>query len=309
MGLPSGIGTIQVTGNNLCDLEGNPAVSGFVYFRASGQLADPTHNVIISNVINVAKVVNGVMTPVTMPVNDETVNPNGFTVNIRTELYYNDPVTGILKNTPVIDDFDCSLPHTLGATVDIAALAPVSTFTPVNGISIVGTGAIGQVLTNLGNQTANWQNPQASSTTFSRQILIDMTGVHSVVTASVGAWVSQYYADTDTGGVFQGFVSQDNPANQNDSASFDFACGAGTYTLELMHLLGNNRAIYTVKIDGTTIGTIDAYSAGLVYARSKLTGIAITAGQHVLTLLLATKNASSAGYDALLERAVLTQTG
>lgn len=164
MGLPSGIGTIQVTGQNLCDLEGNPAVSGYVYFKASGKLADPTHNVVISNIYNVATVANGVMSPVTLPVNDETVNPNGFTVNIRSELFYNDPVTGILKKTPIVDEFDCSLPHTLGSTVDIADLTPVSSFTPINGVTIIGTGTAGQVLTNKGNQTADWETPSAGVT-------------------------------------------------------------------------------------------------------------------------------------------------
>lgn len=156
MSLPAGIATIIVTGENLCDLEGNSAASGTVYFIASGQLLDPTHGVVIADSQTSTPVVGGVMTPVVLPVNDETVNPNGFTVTVRQELFYGS------SKTPVISDYPVSLPHTLGSTVDLSALAPASSFTPVNGISILGTGTAGEVLTNLGNQTADWQAPSGA---------------------------------------------------------------------------------------------------------------------------------------------------
>lgn len=302
MPLPSGIATVTVTGQNLCDLEGNPAVSGMVYFLASNTLADPTHNTVISEYRVQTPVVNGVMVPVLLPINDGTVNPQNFTYTVRTELYYGTSVTPVVTDNPV------AITHLNEPTVDLASLLPVSSFTAVSGISIVGSGTIGQVLTNLGNDTANWQNPQASSTTFSRQVLIDLSGSHSVETATVGVWTSHYYMDTDTGGLFQGWVSQNDPGSLNDSASYDFACGAGTYKLELLHLVSTNRAIYTVKIDGGTVGTIDGYAGAFGYVRSTLTNVSISAGQHVLTFVALTKNASSSGYDMLFERAILTQT-
>lgn len=197
MGLPSGIATIQVTGTNLCDLEGNPAVSGYVYFKASGKLADPTHSVIISNVYNVASVTNGVMSPVTLPVNDETVNPNGFTVNIRSELFYNDPVTGILKKTPIVDEFDCSLPHTLGSTVDIADLTPVSSFTPVTGVTITNQGTAGQTLINTGNQTAAWQTTGSSGALLVANNLSDVANRQTALNNIAGTQSAGKYLRSD----------------------------------------------------------------------------------------------------------------
>lgn len=303
MPLPSGIATVTVTGQNLCDLEGNPALFGSVHFKASGQLVDPTHGVIIANIDIVQPVSNGVMTPVVLPVNDSTVNPNGFTIAVRQELFYGSSLT------PILSIYNISLDHTTEPSIDLSELVQVSPFTAVSGISIVSSGQIGQVLTNLGSNTANWQNPQASSTTFSRQIFIDLSSAHSVETATVGTWTSHYYLDTDTGGLFQGWVSQNDPGSLNDSASYDFACGAGTYKFELLHLVSTNRAIYTVKIDGSTVGTVDGYAGGFGYVRSTLTGLALSAGQHVLTFTALSKNASSSGYDMLFERAILTQTG
>lgn len=304
MPLPSGIATVTVTGQNLCDLEGNPALFGTVHFKASGQLVDPTHGVIIANIDVIQPVSNGVMTPVVLPVNDSTVNPNGFTITVRQELFYGSSLT------PVLSIYNISLDHTTEPSIDLSELIQVAPFTVVSGISIVNSGQIGQVLTNLGNNTANWQNPQASSTTFSRQIYIDMTGQPSIEVAPVGTWAPQYLLVTDTGNQFSGFITVSDGA-QNDSVTYDFACGAGTYEIELRHLRFGSRGIYTVKVDGVTVGAVDGYVAGgaVIFTRSVLTGVAITAGQHTLTLAMLTKNASSSGYFGYVERAVLTQTG
>jgi hypothetical protein len=66
--------------------------------------------------------------------------------------------------------------------------------------------------------------------------------------------------------------------------------------------------VYTVKIDSTTIGTIDGYSAALTPSRGLITGAVIAAGAHTITLLMATQNVSASGYEGLAERLVLTRT-
>lgn len=139
--------------------------------------------------------------------------------------------------------------------------------------------------------------------TYSRQIPIQANGAASTVTAPVGVWAPTYIADP----AYFGWVNQSD-GTQNDQISYDFACDAGTYTLELYHLPFQSRGIYTVKIDGTTVGTIDGYAASLTPTHSALAGIAIGAGQHIVTLLMATKNASATGYIGMTERIVLTRT-
>lgn len=141
----------------------------------------------------------------------------------------------------------------------------------------------------------------------SRQIPIQANGLPSTLAAPVGTWTPTYLAASDTGGVWSGWVNISDGA-QNDSISFDLACAAGTYTLELLHLPYTNRGIYTAQIDGVTVGTIDGYAASLTAGRSLLPGVAIAAGAHTLTLLMAAKNASASGYLGMIERIVLTRT-
>src|SRR6266481_199232 len=131
---------------------------------------------------------------------------------------------------------------------------------------------------------------------------------------SVGTWVTDFTT-------LAAFSLSDGVAAS--SISYDFICAAGTYTMDFTHLVGPNRAIYTINIDGVTIGTVDGYAAsfnnvglgGGVGATitaptlATIVGIGIGAGSHVLTFLLATKNASSSAYYGCISQAVLTRTG
>lgn len=95
----------------------------------------------------------------------------------------------------------------------------------------------------------------------------------------------------------------------NDAISWPFTSDAGTYSITLQHSKGNNRGIYTVKIDGSSVGTIDGYNAASTHNVSVLTGIAITAGVHTIEFVMATKNGSSGAYYGLIEGVSLTRTG
>ncbi|HWU23656.1 MAG TPA: hypothetical protein VN088_19110 [Nocardioides sp.] len=140
----------------------------------------------------------------------------------------------------------------------------------------------------------------------SRQILILCSGLPSTVTPPVGTWTPSYLTNAGTGN-YVGWVNTSDGA-QNDAISFDFVSGAGTYSLELYYLPFTNRGIYTVSVDGVTVGTVDGYLASLSPQRAVLTGIALTAGQHTVTLTMATKNASSSGYIGMVDRIMLTRT-
>lgn len=190
MAFPSGVTLVTLTGNNLLDLEGNSVVSGLVWFKASGQLADPTHGFIVVDFYFSTSVLNGVMAPVELPVNDATLNPNGFTITVRQEFYYLKP-DGSLSKTPVLRIYNLSLDSSYLPTVDLADIAPVSAFTPVNGITVVGTGSVNQVLTNLGNQTAGWRNSSggggSGTVTSVNNISPDGAGNVALTAAEVGA--------------------------------------------------------------------------------------------------------------------------
>jgi len=166
--------------------------------------------------------------------------------------------------------------------------------------------AAGATITAVDNLAANRVDVTVGATstsTFSRQILIAANGAASSVVAPVGVWTPTYIADP----AYYGWVNQSADA-QNNQVSYDFACDAGVYTLELYHLAFLSRGIYTVQIDGVTAGTIDGYATGLTPTRSALTGITIGAGAHAVTLLMATKNASATGYIGQTERVALTRT-
>ena len=139
---------------------------------------------------------------------------------------------------------------------------------------------------------------------YSRQIAVWANGTASAQVATVGVWTPTYIANA----VFYGWVNQSD-GTQNDAISFDFACDAGTYQIDLYHVEFSSRGIYTVKIDGVTAGTVDGYTAGgLTPAVGSITGIVIGAGQHTVTLVMATKNASSSGFVAQAERILFTRT-
>jgi hypothetical protein len=95
----------------------------------------------------------------------------------------------------------------------------------------------------------------------------------------------------------------------NDTISYDLPIGAGTWTLDLLHLAGTNRGIYTVAVDGVTVGTVDGYNAVLSAVRGQVTGIAVaTGGTHRVTLTVATKNATSTSYRGSVSAIMLTRT-
>lgn len=102
----------------------------------------------------------------------------------------------------------------------------------------------------------------------------------------------------------------DQPASQNDEIVWNVYLDSVTWKFPLIYNSFASAGIATIQLDGSTVGTIDMYSAGTtrnVY--SEITGIAVaTPGVKAMKVLLATKNASSTRYDAILQSLAWIQT-
>jgi hypothetical protein len=79
---------------------------------------------------------------------------------------------------------------------------------------------------------------------------------------------------------------------------WDVVLGAGTWTVELMHTRQNDAGIYTVSLDGVSVGTIDGYNVSSQFSfLSSITSVAVAATAKITArLTMATKHASSSSY-------------
>lgn len=133
----------------------------------------------------------------------------------------------------------------------------------------------------------------------------------SVTAALTGTWTTSQQS-----GDF--FAARRASSAQNDAIGWDVWLDAGTWTLELYHSVGSSRGIYTPTIDGaslTSLGgsadTIDGYavSSGAAIPPSTITGIVLPAGgKKRLLITMATKNAASSGYLAVMNAVGLIRT-
>jgi hypothetical protein len=95
----------------------------------------------------------------------------------------------------------------------------------------------------------------------------------------------------------------------NAERNWDFGSPGGTWTIQLLHFKGSNRGIYTVQIDGSSVGTIDGYTAGsTANVRDLITGVSIAAGKRTISLKMLTKNASSSNYFGTFSGLTLLRT-
>ena len=107
---------------------------------------------------------------------------------------------------------------------------------------------------------------------------------------AVGAWV------TGATGMFT-YFSAVSDGTQNASIDYTVDLSPGTWSLKFFGYQGPGLGIATIKLDGATIGTIDLYAAAPAAYDSTITGITVsTDGAQTLQVVMATKNASSSGY-------------
>lgn len=113
--------------------------------------------------------------------------------------------------------------------------------------------------------------------------------------------------DTPAGLWYQSYRYSDG--TQNAEVNFDLVLAEGTWTLELLHISGTGRGIYTALLDAVEVGTVDGYALSATNARGSITNIAVLASRkYRLKLKMATKNASSSGYQGAIQAIQLRRT-
>lgn len=119
-------------------------------------------------------------------------------------------------------------------------------------------------------------------------------------------WPGTYVQDTQC--AYGGTMN--SASNQNDEVSFDVVLAAGTWTFQLLHLANTDAGIYTVQLDGVTVGTIDGYVASITKnVISVVSGISVaTTGKKRLKLKMATKNGSSSSYKGRIQKIEFQRT-
>lgn len=83
---------------------------------------------------------------------------------------------------------------------------------------------------------------------------------------------------------------------QNSLVNYRATPRFGTYTIRLAHNKGPDRGIYSVQVDGVTVGTIDGYAAASADALSEVAGVVMSTGEKLITLKMENKNAASSSY-------------
>lgn len=98
-------------------------------------------------------------------------------------------------------------------------------------------------------------------------------------------------------------------AATGETWTFDLVMAAGTWSIRWVRRTTSTSGIITPTLGGTSLTTVDCYSAGNAEASATQTGITIsTAGYVSLVLTNPTKNASSAGYGFIVHGIELWRT-
>lgn len=117
-------------------------------------------------------------------------------------------------------------------------------------------------------------------------------------TSSTGTFVYNVaWTDMGTAGPWGGYGWYNSSSAQNDQLTWTLFIARGTYAIKVRGRKSSNLGILTIKVDGSSVGTIDFYNATPAYLASALTGISVsTGGSHTVQIIVATKNASSSNY-------------
>lgn len=125
--------------------------------------------------------------------------------------------------------------------------------------------------------------------------------------STVGTWAVAI--DTVPNRIFACSMNN-NPAAQNDLIGWNVVLAAGTWELTTWFPKASNQGIATITLGAISVGTFDAYAASVTYNQQSVIGsITVpTTGKYLLQYKMATKNASSSGYQLQLGPISLRRT-
>lgn len=129
-----------------------------------------------------------------------------------------------------------------------------------------------------------------------------------------GFWGHSVAGGTITRGQGSTFLSggriiQGTPAINNE-IGWNVLIGSGTWEITTIHRTGNDAGTYTVKLDSTTVGTFDGYTAADTNnVVSTISSISVgSSGIYTLKFVMASKNASSSNYYYKIQWITLQRT-
>lgn len=148
------------------------------------------------------------------------------------------------------------------------------------------------------------KTPGGSASSTFAPWLVDIIPMISEPSATTGTWtLTGGFSEAVTYPFGRNYATGNNvpvaliSAAQNDAISWKIVLSAGTWDIHLHVRKSTNTGIFTVKIDGASVGTADSYAAAAAYGKISVTGVSVASdGVKTLQLLMATKNASSSGY-------------
>jgi hypothetical protein len=133
--------------------------------------------------------------------------------------------------------------------------------------------------------------------------LVDILPTISERSAAVGTWTFASYNDNTTWpfvgstGAGAGGTGLQSDGAQNSAVKWKIVLSAGTWDVHIHCRKSSNTGIFTVKIAGASVGTVDSYAASAAYAKVSVTGVSVAAdGAQDFELVMATKNVSSSAY-------------
>lgn len=97
---------------------------------------------------------------------------------------------------------------------------------------------------------------------------------------------------------------------QNNYFEWPVLLCAGTWRLDFYYNSASDRAIATVTLDGSSIGTVDEYGGTASNVLGSITGIVVAAtGIKLMRFAASTRNGSSSGWVMMAYMIALTRTG